>query len=82
MADPLPLPRLQADQFPVTGDTVWIRAEFHSIHCMDDGVCYVKIRLSNSKSQHIYVRGDDVFAQLRVGHVLETYGQQRPESAR
>ena len=65
-------PVLQADQFPVSGDEVWIRAEFHSLH---HGGCFVKIKAPNNMAQHLVVDGLEVFAQLQVGHVLKTYGQ-------
>lgn len=79
MADPSapsPLePILRADQFPVAGDDVWIKAVFHSIHPFGEGICRVRIRMARNFPWQIPVFGEDVFAQLRVGHVLKSYGQ-------
>lgn len=67
-----PVPELRADQFPVVGDEVYVRAEFRHLSA---GGCTVKIRTPSGQAQHIVVDGLEVFAQLRVGHVLRTYGQ-------
>jgi hypothetical protein len=68
-ADPPLQPIERADQFPVAGDEVWIRAQFRSI---SHAGCFVKVR---GQREPILVAGEEVFAQLRVGHVLKTYGQ-------
>jgi hypothetical protein len=74
MADDLPPPRpiLQADQFPVCGDQMLLRVEFRSLH---RGGCAVKIRAPSGGWHIITVDGADILCPLRVGHVLESYGQ-------
>lgn len=72
-APPLaPMPDLQADQFPVVGDPVYVRAEFRNL---SPGGCTVRIKTPTGAVQYIVVDGREVFAQLQVGHVLKTYGQ-------
>jgi hypothetical protein len=67
----------QADQFPVAGDEVWIKAIFERVS--HDGV-YVRIphpsRVARGLPwQSVVIDPAAVFAQLRVGLVLKAYGQ-------
>lgn len=65
-------PSLQADQFPVVGDEVFVRAQFRAISHKG---CHVSVESPNGSFQLILVDGAKVFCPLRVAHVLETYGQ-------
>jgi hypothetical protein len=70
--DPAPPLDPAADQFPVAGDDVWIKAQFRQL---THGGCKVRVKSPAGEWQIILVDGAEVLCPLRVGHVLETYGQ-------
>jgi hypothetical protein len=76
-ATPPAEPALTAQQWPVAGDEVWIRATFMRVS--HDGV-YVRIAHPTSVAcglpfQSIVVDPGAVFAPLQIGALLKAYGQ-------
>lgn len=62
-----PSPAVGADQLPVVGDEVMVRAELRAIA---NGGCIVRIRAPSRMFQHVLVEPSEVLAPLRAVEAL------------